>query len=103
MSMKPRYQPPTLVVDSEPVAAPRVDDTPWRPIAQAPRDGRPIMVRATGAPDGPGVPAIWHRTRRWVAGKWTAVAFWGNPATKWPVEPEPDLWRQAVHGEQFKR
>lgn len=70
----------------------------WHSMAEAPQDGRAIMLKAA-LDDGVGVPAIWYRTRRWQRGKWERVAFWANPVTKWPLQFEPHYWRQPVYGD----
>jgi hypothetical protein len=72
----------------------------WQEIATAPQDGRPLMMKPGLDADGPGTPAIWHRTRRWLDSKWQNAAFWANPVTKWPLNFEPRFWRLPVYGEK---
>lgn len=70
----------------------------WQPIPAAPQDGRPLMVKEALEDAGPGMPAMWHRTRRWTGRGWQHVGFWANPHTKWPLNFSPQYWRFPVYG-----
>ncbi len=70
----------------------------WQPVEVAPQDGRPLMMKASLEDEGPGMPAIWHRTRRWQGRGWSQVGFWANPHTKWPLKFVPHYWRFPVYG-----
>ncbi len=87
----------------DPLPEPRPPETPWRPIADAPRDGTAIMVKRAIDTEGAGTPAVYRRSRRYREGRWLPVEFWGDPVTKWPIKFEPGVWRKPSYGEALVR
>ena len=66
--------------------------TPWAPMRDAPRDGRPIWLRSPG---GEAVECYWRNSRKYNAKsvRWEAHAYWsrivGPPGE---IEFEPGGW-----------
>ena len=82
---------PVIVPDPDPVVPAGSTPVTDNPLADAPRDGRAVLLLGSNLP----VKAYWRETRAFANGSWQTRSFWAHWRGPDPVMFEPTGWAEA--------